>query len=150
MMNFSKTLASRFRPQRFLSRGYTSYDCDLYMGQLEGFMDKKPVKILSTRIAKPGREFNIKKYLGDLNKKVKNYEGFENAESYWVPMTQNSLVAYQSRRMITISSWESRAAWNKWLKSECRKKSNKKFEEAIEAEEHMTLEYIPPPPIFLL
>ena len=52
-------------------------------------MDKKPVKILSTRIAKPGREFNVKKYLGDLNKKVKNYEGFENAESYWVPMKSN-------------------------------------------------------------
>jgi len=150
MMNFGKSLVFKFRPQQLMTRGYRTYDCELYMSHLEGHMNEKTVKILSTRISKPGCGSSIKKYLGELNKKVKGNDGFNSAESFWVPMTQNSLVSYESRRMITISEWNSREAWIKWLNSDTRKIVNENHKDSIESEEHLTLVPIPPPPIFLL
>ena len=152
-MNFGKigkTIASKFNPQRIMACGYRTYDCELYMGQLEEYLNDKPVKILSTRISTPGNESQIKKYLSELNKRVQKYDGFTGAESYWAPMTTNSLVSIQSRRMITISEWETRDAWKKWLNSKCRKIAKEDYKKSIESEEHITLENIPPPPIFLL
>jgi len=110
----------------------------------------KPVKILSTRIAKIGHERTLRKYLKELNKNVYSLDGFKKAESFWVPMSEQSIRDFTSKRMITISEWKHLDDWKNWLKSEVRINTNEKYADILEMEEHLKLEYIPSPPIFLL
>tara|TARA_B100002049_G_C16084410_1_gene378628 strand:- start:6944 stop:7327 length:384 start_codon:yes stop_codon:yes gene_type:complete len=112
--------------------------------------EQKPVKILSTRISKIGHEKTLKKYLKELNKNVYSIKGFQNAESFWVPMSTQSVADFTSKRMITISEWKNPEDWENWLKSEIRLTTNEKYVDILEMEEHLKLEHILPPPIFLL
>ena len=139
-MNFTRKCVSKFiRPHMNHQLGRRNY-----------MQEQKPVKILSTRISKIGHEKTLKKYLKELNKNVYSVKGFQNAESFWVPMSAKSIADYTSKRMITISEWKNPEDWENWLKSEIRLATNEKYADILEMEEHLKLEHIPPPPIFLL
>jgi len=139
-MNFTRKCVSKFiRPHMNHQLGRRNY-----------MQEQKPVKILSTRISKIGHEKTLKKYLKELNKNVYSVKGFQNAESFWVPMSAQSIADYTSKRMITISEWKNPEDWENWLKSEIRLATNEKYADILEMEEHLKLEHIPPPPIFLL
>lgn len=139
-MNFTRKCVSKFIYPRM----------NYQLGRRNYMQERKPVKILSTRISKIGHEKTLKKYLKELNKNVYSVKGFQNAESFWVPMSQQSIADYTSKRMITISEWKNPEDWENWLKSEIRLETNEKYADILEMEEHLKLEHIPPPPIFLL
>ena len=141
----SKSLSKCINLPRFGNFGM----CNQF-GRRTYMQEQKPVKILSTRISKIGHEKTLKKYLKELNKNVYSIPGFKNAESFWVPMSEQSISNYTSKRMITISEWENQKDWENWLKSEFRINTNKKYIDFLEMEEHLKLEHILPPPIFLL
>ena len=139
-MNFTRKCVSKFIQPRM----------NYQLGRRTYMQEPKPVKILSTRISKIGHEKTLKKYLKELNKNVYSIKGFQKAESFWVPMTPQSIADYTSKRMITISEWKNPEDWEDWLKSEIRLSTNEKYADILEMEEHLKLEHIPPPPIFLL
>ena len=139
-MNFTRKCVSKFIHPRM----------NYQLGRRNYMQEQKPVKILSTRISKIGHEKTLKKYLKELNKNVYSVKGFQNAESFWVPMSAESIADYTSKRMITISEWKNPEDWENWLKSEIRLETNEKYADILEMEEHLKLEHIPPPPMFLL
>ncbi len=142
-MNFTRKCVSKFiQPRMNKQLGRRSY--------ITYMQEQKPVKILSTRISKIGHEKTLKKYLKELNKNVYSIKGFQNAESFWVPMSTQSVADFTSKRMITISEWKNPEDWENWLKSEIRLTTNEKYVDILEMEEHLKLEHILPPPIFLL
>ena len=142
-MNFTRKCVSKFiRPHMNHQLGKRNY--------INYMQEQKPVKILSTRISKIGHEKTLKKYLKELNKNVYSIKGFQNAESFWVPMSTQSVADFTSKRMITISEWKNPEDWENWLKSEIRLTTNEKYVDILEMEEHLKLEHILPPPIFLL
>ena len=65
-------------------------------------------------------------------------------------MSTQSVADFTSKRMITISEWKNPEDWENWLKSEIRLTTNEKYVDILEMEEHLKLEHILPPPIFLL
>jgi len=86
-------------------------------------------------MAKKYQEGFVKKYTGELSHSVLGFPGYINAESFYNEFGHT----IRPLDLVTLSKWNSKEDWTRWLESEKRRNINKKFKEYLEKETHEIL-----------
>lgn len=94
------------------------------------------VKVLTRRVPKKGMENKIKRYTGDLNRCVTNYNGFKKANSFW---GTEGIESMNCDSLITISEWNNHNSWDKWIRCEKRMDIHNKYKDFLKEENHIVL-----------
>jgi len=84
-----------------------------------------PIRIIATKI---GRNHEILNYVNALTKEVCKQEGFIETSKFWKICDDPTIV--------TITDWESKLAWHRWLHSHERVEILKNYSSVVENEKH--------------